>query len=104
MSAPEEVLAAGLAQAGIPYQREVKLIPGRKHRVDFHITGHPLVVEVEGGTWTGGRHTSGSGFEKDCWKYNQLTLLGFQVLRFTSGMVMSGEALETIKQAIVWEA
>lgn len=56
-----------------------------------------LAVEVEGGTWNGGRHTRGKGFEDDCIKYNAAMLLGWNVARFTSSMIRTGKALETIE-------
>jgi len=39
-----------------------------------------LAVEVDGGTWTGGRHTRGAGFEADCEKLNAAVIAGFRVL------------------------
>ena len=59
-----------------------------------------IVVEVEGGTWAKGRHTRGKGFENDCRKYNSAALLGYRVLRFTTNMVNSGEALKVIKEVL----
>ena len=39
-----------------------------------------VAVEVHGGTWVGGRHTRGAGFEKDREKMNEAHLLGWLVL------------------------
>ena len=50
-------------------------------------------VEIEGGTWSGGRHTRGAGYEADCIKYNIATLKGWRVLRFTSGMLGDPDAV-----------
>jgi hypothetical protein len=57
-----------------------------------------LAAEIEGATWTQGRHTRGKGFEEDCTKYNEAALLGWNVLRFTTEMVQDGRAFGTIKQ------
>lgn len=78
----------------------MKLIPGRLWRVDFLI-GENLVVEVEGGAWQIGRHQRPQGFTADLEKYNALTIAGFSVLRFTTEMVTSGKAIETIVQLVV---
>lgn len=69
-------------------------------RIDFAFIAEKIAVEVEGGTWTGGRHTTGSGFEGDCFKYNALTLMNWKVLRFTGGAIKSGLALKTIQAAL----
>jgi len=42
----------------------------------------------------------GSGFRKDCEKYNQLSMDGWTLLRFTAGMISEGEAILTIGEAI----
>ena len=38
---------------------------------DFAWPGAKVALEVEGGTWTHGRHNRGVGMEKDAEKYNQ---------------------------------
>lgn len=92
----EEALAAQLQAAGVSFEREQLLIPGRRFRFDFVITGSDLVIEVEGGTWSGGRHTSGVGFRSDCFKYNKALELGYRVLRYTTDMVTKGEAIAQV--------
>lgn len=69
-------------------------------RFDFAWPQYRIAAEVEGGTWINGRHTRGKGFERDCKKYNAATERGWLVLRFTAGMVKSGEAVQSIKRAI----
>lgn len=80
--------------------REFRFAPLRKWRADFAFVDQKLLVEIEGGIWTGGRHTRGSGYEKDAEKYNAATVLGFRVLRFTGDMVKSGAAIETVIEAL----
>jgi very-short-patch-repair endonuclease len=80
--------------------REAKLIPGRQFRVDFYWPAARLVVEVDGGTFSGGRHTRGVGYATDCLKLNTLTLLGYRVLRVTGQHISSGEALAWIEQGL----
>ena len=94
MSKLEELFAAQLERAGVEYERELMLIPGRKFRFDFVFSDHNLVAEIEGAIWTGGRHTSGAGFLKDCEKYNLLVEHGWQLLRFPSNLVRDGSALQ----------
>lgn len=79
---------------------EHKFHPSRRWRFDFAFLRDGIAIEVEGGTWTKGRHTTGSGFEKDCEKYNEAALLGWRVFRFTGSMVKDGRAIKTIKEVI----
>ena len=100
----EDRLLAQIIADGLPAPyREHKFHSARKWRVDFSWPRYNLLVEVEGGSWARGRHTRGAGFEHDCEKYNRATLDGWRVLRFTSGMITSGEAVRTIRQAIETE-
>lgn len=99
----EERLAVHLRADGIVFDREVKAIIGRQFRFDFRVrppVGSLILVEVEGGTWTGGRHTRGGGYESDCVKYNEAVIAGYRLLRFTTAQVKSGFAIDSIKRAI----
>lgn len=64
---------------------EYKFAPKRKFRFDFAIIldKHIIGVEHEGGIYSNGRHTRGTGYAKDCEKYNLATELGYPVLRYT---------------------
>lgn len=98
---PLEVLLAWQMQAaGLVFASEYRFHETRKWRVDFAFEKQRVAVEVEGGAWTGGRHTRGAGFEADVEKYNALTLAGWRLLRFTGKAIKSGQALQTIEQAI----
>jgi very-short-patch-repair endonuclease len=82
------------------WTREWKPFLDRKNKIDFAYLRLKIAIEVEGGTWSGGRHTRGAGFENDCRKYNRLTLEGWRVFRFTADMVNSGEAIQVIEQVL----
>jgi hypothetical protein len=97
LSEGEETLALHLRANKIPFQREISLIPGRKWRADFLIDPS-LVIEIHGGTWKKGAHSSGAGLERDYKKMNAHILAGFSVLQFSTTMVTSGEAIRTIMQ------
>jgi very-short-patch-repair endonuclease len=71
----------------------------RRWRFDLAWPALLLAVEVDGGTWSGGRHVRGRGYEGDCEKLNTATLMGWRVLRFTSDMVNRGEAIGAILAA-----
>jgi len=70
---------------GLPApEAEYRFHEKRKWRFDFAWPDSMVAVEIEGGTFVRGRHTRGMGHHKDCEKYNQATLLGWRVLRFTA--------------------
>jgi len=101
MSGIEDLYLLQISAAGLPEpHREYPLIPGRRFRADFAWPEHKLAVEIEGGTWSGGRHVRGTGYMNDCRKYNLSVLHGWRVLRFTSEMVRDGEALDTLEQVM----
>lgn len=69
----------------------------RKWRFDFSYPVQKIAIEIEGGTFAGkGRHTSGTGYAKDCEKYNTATIQGWKVLRFTGAMIK--DATEVLGQ------
>lgn len=88
--------------------RQFAFCPGRRWRADFAWQDMDrdfnvvprLLVEVDGGTWSGGRHTRGAGYESDCEKLNEAALLGWRVLRVTGAHIKSGQAIAWIKRAI----
>lgn len=87
--------------SGLPEPvHEVRFDPIRRWRFDFAFPAHKVAVEVEGGSWTNGRHTRPAGFEADCEKYNAAALLGWVVLRVTPRMIEDGRALRYVQQAI----
>ena len=79
---------------------EHRFHPTRKWRFDFAWPEYQVACEVEGGTWIGGRHNRGLGFQKDCTKYNEAAILGWLVLRVTGQHIESGKALVWIRRAL----
>lgn len=100
----EAILALHMRAAGLPDpEREHRFHPPRKWRFDYAFPDQKIAIECEGGIWTNGRHTRGSGFQKDLEKYNEAALAGWVLLRFTGAMIKSGEALQKIEQALMQE-
>lgn len=79
-----------------PMIKEFMFHPTRKWRADYAFPNKKLLVEIEGGFWTGGRHGRGGGAIKDMCKYNAATVMGFAILRFTPQQANNGEAIQVI--------
>lgn len=84
-----------------PPLREYRFDPARRWRFDFAWPQKRVALEVEGGVWSGGRHTRGSGFISDCEKYNTATLAGWKVFRVTGEHVRSGVAVDLAQKALL---
>lgn len=69
---------------------EHRFHPVRKWMFDLAWPDHKLAVEVEGGVWTGGRHSGGVGMVKDMEKYNHATAAGWKLYRVTPGQLADG--------------
>lgn len=82
-------------------QREYQFAPGRRYRFDFAWPAARAAVEIEGGVYSGGRHTRPAGYTADCEKYNLAALLGWRVLRYTGGMLDNPQAVIEQLQALL---
>ncbi|MCK5016874.1 MAG: hypothetical protein KAS32_07355 [Candidatus Peribacteraceae bacterium] len=100
----EATLAFHMKVVGIEMESEFRFHPVRRWRFDFADSENMLAVECEGGVYSGGRHVRGKGFENDLEKINAAILLGWRVLRFTKKMIDSGEAINTIEEALKTKA
>ncbi|MGQ8976020.1 hypothetical protein [Acinetobacter schindleri] len=96
----EAKLARELKTLKIDFEQEFYFHPDRKWRADFHLIGKKILVEVEGGIWNGGRHTRGKGYLGDIEKYNAATMMGYQVIRFSTDQVKSGHAIQQIEKMV----
>jgi very-short-patch-repair endonuclease len=70
----------------------------RKFRADFLMPALKVIIEVNGGQFTGGRHTrGGKGYENDLTKLNLAQIHGYKVIQFTYQMLRRGEHVEILK-------
>lgn len=72
----------------------------RRWRFDYAWPEKRVALEVEGGVWTGGRHTRGKGFLADVEKYNAAALAGWRVFRTTPRELLSSDTLQLIQTAL----
>ena len=108
MSILEEKLLAQIIEQGFPNpELEYRFHPVRKWRFDMywprplHIW-RPLAIacDIEGGTFSGGRHVRGKGYEGDCEKYNEAALMEIIVIRVTAKHIKDGSAVDWLGRAL----
>lgn len=81
---------------------EYQFYSERKWRFDFAFVPQKVAVEMEGGVFSGGRHTRGRGYTEDVIKYNQAVVMGWKVLRFTGLMIQADPetCIEQVKRLL----
>ena len=81
---------------------EYKFHPERKWRIDYYFeaNGRRVGLEVEGGVWSGGRHTRGAGFKGDMEKYNAAASLGITIVRVVPGDLLKLETFNLVKKTL----
>ena len=99
-------LVAKIAAAGLeePVQecRQPWAGTGRQFRADLCWPARKLIVEVDGGTWVGGRHTTGPGYARDCVKQNLAVLAGWRVVRVVGAHIRDGQAVDWVRRGLDW--
>lgn len=100
VSEGEATLIRHLQAYRIEFKQEFQFNKDRKWRADFYLVGTNILIEVEGGIWSNGRHTRGKGYIADMEKYNSATALGYSVYRYSTEQVKSGLAIEEIRRLI----
>jgi len=91
------------AEFGLECIPEYRFHGKRRWRFDYailgsRITSSKIAIEIEGGIWSGGRHTRGKGFIGDIEKYNTATAMGWKIIRIQPNDYTS--ALEFIKMIL----
>lgn len=79
---------------------EYKFHSTRKWRFDFCWPDKMIALEVEGGVFTGGRHTRGVGFINDMEKYNTAALMGWRIIRTVPNELCKTKTFELLKQIL----
>lgn len=88
--------------AGLKLEPEFRFHPERKFRADWLVVGSKVLIEYEGGLYSGGKrgHNSIAGIQRDIEKSNLAQILGYVVIRVTPKHVVSGQAFTWIEAAI----
>jgi hypothetical protein len=67
-------------------ERHSKNKRSRRYRLDFAHPSSKTGIEIQGGVYMRGRHVTGSGYERDCRKYNLAYTSGWTIFLLTSTM------------------
>ena len=94
----EDLFAFQLDALGLTgYTREYPAIPGRKYRFDFAFVAERLLIEINGGTYIRGAHSTGEGIARDYIKSRKAQALGWHCLPFTGKEVKNKTAVKEIE-------
>ena len=77
-------------------ERYSKSKRSKRYRLDFAHLPSKTGVEIQGGVYNRGRHVTGSGYERDCRKYNLAYTSRWTIFLLTSTMAKDSEWLATI--------
>lgn len=72
---------------------EYRFHDSRMWRFDYAVPKMSFAIEIEGGIWTCGRHTTGKGFQDDLDKYNSAAASNWFIFRFSCQDVSIGKDL-----------
>jgi hypothetical protein len=81
---------------GPDLEKEYKFCPTRDWLADYRVGN--VLIELDGGVWTGGRHVRGGGYIEDCFKLNTAVMLGYRPIRIATGMATAAYLESLIKQ------
>lgn len=89
----------------IPFEREHKfaLEVGRQFRFDFawpDSDGGKISLEIQGGIFTKGAHSTGTGLTRDFIKGNLAAALGWRCFQFSSAMARDPKQLEQLARTL----
>jgi len=86
-------------QTGFEVIKEHRFHPKRLWRFDYAILELKIALEVQGGLFTNGRHSRGTGYLNDIDKFNEAQLLGWRVYQCQPTELLT-KGLDVIKRAI----
>lgn len=95
-----QLLLLDVRAFGVPFETEHRFAPPRRYRWDLAFPERMVAVEVDGATWTGGRHTTGRGHQTDCEKRNLGTLMGWRIFTFSTSMIRDGAHMDVLSKAL----
>jgi very-short-patch-repair endonuclease len=71
----------------------------RRWRADYAVIQYNILLEVEGGIYTQGRHTRGTGYKNDMEKYTAASLQGWTLIRVQPSELLT-KGFQAIEKSI----
>ena len=81
-------------------ERYLKSKRSKRYRLDFAHLESKVGVEIQGGVYNRGRHVTGSGYERDCKKYNLAYTSEWTIFLLTNSMAKDSAWLSLIASHI----
>ena len=81
-------------------ERYLKSKRSKRYRLDFAHLRSKVGVEIQGGVYNRGRHVTGSGYERDCKKYNLAYTSEWTIFLLTNSMAKDSAWLSLIASHI----
>ena len=98
----DRIFLAARNQAGIPAPvAEHRFHPIRKWRFDFAWPDQLLAIEIQGGIFNNGRHSSGAAMLKEWEKLNTAAGMGWRLLYTQPGDCHKAVTLDAIRTALM---
>lgn len=82
-------------------QEEFQFHTKRKWKFDYAWEENKIALEVEGGIFTGGRHTRPKGFIGDMEKYNSAAVLGWRIIRVQPKDLQTKKTIDLLKEILI---
>lgn len=91
-----------LKSLGIPQPTpEYRFSPPRRWRMDYAWPDHKVALEIQGGIWTGGRHSRGATMLREWEKLNTAAGMGWRFIYVQPADLLKTETTNAIKTAIL---
>lgn len=94
----QEFIAFIRQHTGIELTPEYRFHPERLWRFDFCSPEFRFYIEIDGGVFSQGRHTRGSGFIEDQVKRNEAVILGWRPIHIIPDQRNSPEIIDWVKR------
>jgi hypothetical protein len=95
-----KIVQAWFTEHGLDAVPEYRFDPTRRWRFDWAWPDSRVALEVQGGLFSGGRHSRGPALLKEHEKLNRAACLGWRVLFTIPQNLCMRETVEMVKEAV----